>query len=157
MLGKVLSHNKQLFEHRQGVLQFSSVLTLSGDSIGLCMLKAQAQETLPSQPKPPVDGLGCYPYFTPIGCKSEVPTASFLGSIDLLEQPTELRGIIFLTRLTVHYKRLQLRTVQVREIQQASYGKGLTLPCTGLSFSPHVYMFTNLDAPFNQFWVSKEA
>ena len=51
----------------------------------------------PSAPlQKPVASLGCYLYFWPTDCKSEVPTAPSLSSINLLEQFTELRETFYL-------------------------------------------------------------
>jgi len=43
----------------------------------------------------PITSSGCYLCFWQTGYRSEVPTTPFLGSIDLLEQLTELRRIVY--------------------------------------------------------------
>ena len=43
----------------------------------------------------PIANPSCHLYFWPTGYKSEVPTTSFLGSINLLEWLTELRKLVY--------------------------------------------------------------
>lgn len=134
--GWLFAHHfhQAMFHHQQGVWQFNSIPTLSGDSrfhgfrarsYGTapfrCQLQAQAVgcaftnwvqiggSNNPLQLRMPIQNPGRYLSFW-LGCISEVPKTPFLGSINLQEWLTQLRRNILLMRLLVYYKRIEFIT-----------------------------------------------
>ena len=99
--------NQAILRHQLGVLEFNSSPTvLRGDSVRSTGLRLSVTRLPPMQM--PVAGPGHHLCFWLTSYKSEVPPASSLGLIHLLDGLTELRKSVYsldcFTRL-VYYKR----------------------------------------------------
>ena len=83
-----------------------------------------------------------------------------LGSINFLEQLTELRETFYLLRSLVYYKRYNTGTARWKRCIEQVTGKGCrtSMPSPGAPLSPDLYMFINPEAPWIlYFWDFMEA
>lgn len=93
-----------------------------------------------------VASLGCYLYFWPTGYKTEVPIASSLGLIILLEQLTNSGSTWVYQFMEGHGK--GQRNIQMEEVCRArKVGRDMGLPCTIQAYhSPSTSTCTNPEA-----------
>ena len=115
---------------------------LPGDSIRSHSLRPQSCKTALPPLQMPITSPGCHLCFWPTGYRPEVPTTPFLGSINLLEQLTELIATFYLPFIL---KRIQLRNNQPKEMHRVRYAeKGEQIPHSlNAQLSLHLHVFTN--------------
>ena len=131
-------HHSVILWHQLSILQFSSMLSLvQGDSIISYRWTAQTYKSAPHPPlQTPIVSPSCHPC-----SRLEIPIPHSLGSINLRELLIELGGTSYLLRLSVYYKKIQLRNSQIEEMHKGKAGgKGAEtprpLPAT-LLLNPH--------------------
>ena len=102
----------------------------------------------PLQLRLPIRSPGCHLHFWPTGSKSEVPTTPSLGSINLLEQLTELRETFYLLDYWFIIKGYNSGTARLKRCIGQSKGKGLgvSTPSPSLLLPPNLHVFTYPEA-----------
>lgn len=148
--------NKQLIQSQPGVLQFSSVRILPGDSVRSHRLKAHAHKTALPDFRPTLSTVLLS------GHGLEVPDTPSLDSINLLEKLTELMDTFYLLDYQFTIKRYNSGTARwemhkawCRDSAQSSHAlsKHTTLPKSprvhqpGTSWTPILWVF--MKASFN--------
>ena len=136
-------HCSVILWHQLSILQFSSMPSIVlGDSTICYRLTAQTYKSAPHPPlQIPIVSPSCHPCFWLTCSRLEIPISHSLGLINWLELLIELRGTFCLLRLSVYYKKIQLRNNQTEEMQKGKvWGKGAEPPCplpATLLLNPH--------------------
>lgn len=107
--------------------------------------KAQACKTVSIPFQRPIASLGCYLYLLVWlnGCKSEVPMAPYLGSINLLDRLTRLRKPVYsLNYPTSLLQRLFINS-QMKKYKVCGKGEEFACPPQEHCFSWHLQEFSN--------------